>query len=435
MIFIYLMGVFVGAIDNGIVNPALSSIGEYFSINDNWTVWSFTIFTLAYAITVPIAGKLADDYGGSMISFIGVSIFIAGTLISVFTSHYIIFLIGRVMQGVGGGTLIPIANAELIKIYGVKNRGKALGAVSGVYAFSMVIGPFIGGIIIKYLFWKWIFYIILPILLFMWFSLIKEVKLVSIRKLNVDIKGVVFLSLSILSIMLSITMLNYYYLMVGLILLTFFTIIELNQRNPLINVKLVKNKNYAFALIISFLVGIMWCIPLLISLIGEMRFSIASGNSAFLLIPMSIFGIISSFIGGNIVDKIGAKKSLLFGFMIVFFSSTLLLVTRENIVLFILYSLIFGFSGGFVIGSPLKALIVELSPENLSNSSISLVSLFRSIGTSVGGVYTGFLFAYSDQGVDWLFISILSFCLICILLNVFINTEKKVEIGTMEKTS
>ena len=229
MILIYFLGVFVGAMDNGIVNPALSSIGEFFSINENWTVWSFTIFTLAYAITVPIAGKLADDYGGKVISFIGVSVFIIGILISVLTDNYIVFLIGRFLQGIGGSTLVPIANTELVKIYGNQNRGKALGTVSGVYASSLVIGPFIGGIIIKYLYWKWIFYIMLPILFFIWFSLIKEIELKRSRKLNIDIKGIILLSLAILSIMLSITLPNYYYLLLGVTLLIVFKIIEEKQ--------------------------------------------------------------------------------------------------------------------------------------------------------------------------------------------------------------
>ena len=137
----------------------------------------------------------------------------------------------------------------------------------------------------------------------------------------------------------------------------------------------------------------MWCIPLLISLIGEIRFDIAHGNSAFLLVPICITGIISSLVGGNLVDKIGAKKSLLYGLWIVLVSCILLLATKENLVLFVFYSVIMGFGGGFVIGSPLKSLIVELSPEHLSNSSVSLVSLFRSIGTAIGGVFAGFLFA------------------------------------------
>ena len=165
------------------------------------------------------------------------------------------------MQGVGGSTLIPIANTELVKIYGEKNRGKALGTVSGVYASSLVIGPFIGGIIIKYLFWKWIFYITLPVLLFIWVSLIKEIDLNRSPKINIDIKGILLLSSAILSIMLSLTLANYYYFILGIILLIIFKMVEQKQSNPVININLLKGKNYSFILIISFFVGIMWSIP------------------------------------------------------------------------------------------------------------------------------------------------------------------------------
>ena len=144
-------------------------------------------------------------------------------------------------------------------------------------------------------------------------------------------------------------------------------------------------------------------------------------------------GIISSFLGGVLVDKIGAKKSLLIGFIVAFFSSILLLVTNENLILFILYSLIFGLGGGVVIGSPLKALIVEFSPDHSANSSVSLVSLFRSIGTSIGGVFAGFLFAHTNNSVDWLFFSSVIFCLWCITLSLFITKKEKTKVDISTK--
>ncbi|MBO1511188.1 MFS transporter [Metabacillus bambusae] len=425
MFIIYLLGVFVGAMDNGIVNPALSIIGDYFSISENWGIWSFTIFTLSYAITVPITGKLADDYGGKFVAFFGISLFIVGLVLSCITSNYIIFLLGRVLQGIGGGSLIPIANAEVAKMFDKNKQGKALGIVGCVYSVSMVLGPLVGGLIINYLSWKWIFLINIPILILMWVVLLKDVSFKQKVKVTVDIRGALFLSLATLFIMIGITNSYPIAFIIGFFFASIFLISESKHKNPIINVKLLKGKNYSLVLLLSFLAGFLYVIPLIVPLIGENLFVMEAGTSGFLLIPITLIGVVSTLLGGMIVDVIGPKKTLILGFIIVLLSSSLLYLIKGGIPLFIISTMLFGLGGGIVIGSPIKTLIIQLSPSKYSNASISLVTLFRSIGTTVGGAVSGYLLAKVSGGIEVLFITAITMCIFCLLVLLLIDDKNQ----------
>ncbi|MCK2000747.1 MFS transporter [[Brevibacterium] frigoritolerans] len=424
LFIIYLLGVFVGAMDNGIVNPALSTIGSYFSINESWAIWSFTIFTLAYAVTVPIAGKLADDYGGKIIAFTGVTLFIIGLLLSALTTNYIVFLLGRVLQGLGGGSIIPIANAEISKMFDKGKKGKALGIVSSVYAGSLVLGPVFGALIVKYLFWKWIFYINLPILLYMWFSLLKQISFRTVPAgLHIDIKGAITLSISVITLMLSLSMGSMFILVLSLVFFVLFFLLEKKHVNPIVEFALLKTKGYTLVLMLSFLSGFMYVIPLILPLIGEKLFGLEPGNSGFLIAAMSIVGVISTLLGGTLVDKIGAKKTLYIGLLCVFASSALIFYFGDGLIKFVLFALIYGIGGGIVIGSPLKVLIIERSPKEYSNSSVSLVTLNRSIGTTMGGSFAGYLFSMSKNGAHTIFLAIALVCLLTIITLSFVNNQ------------
>ena len=112
---IYLAGIFMGAIDTGIVTPARTVIQSNLGVNEQTGIWMITIYTLAYATSIPIMGKLADKYGRKYIYLTSIFLFGLGSLfcgLSQDFGSFNLLLIARVVQALGGGGIVPVATAE-----------------------------------------------------------------------------------------------------------------------------------------------------------------------------------------------------------------------------------------------------------------------------------------------------------------------------------
>ena len=115
VMIIYLAGIFMGAIDTGIVTPARTVIQSNLGVNEQTGIWMITIYTLAYATSIPIMGKLADKYGRKYIYLTSIFLFGLGSLfcgLSQDFGSFNLLLIARVVQALGGGGIVPVATAE-----------------------------------------------------------------------------------------------------------------------------------------------------------------------------------------------------------------------------------------------------------------------------------------------------------------------------------
>ncbi len=162
---IYLAGIFMGAIDTGIVTPARTLIQSNLGVNDQTGIWMITIYTLAYAASIPIMGKLADKFGRKYIYLTCISLFGIGSLFCGIAQNFggfTLLLAARVIQAVGGGGILPIATAEFGTSFPENKRGMALGLVGGVYGIANIFGASAGSLILDIFGqnnWQFIFYV------------------------------------------------------------------------------------------------------------------------------------------------------------------------------------------------------------------------------------------------------------------------------------
>ena len=169
---IYLCGIFMGAIDTSVVTPARTVIQNGLGVGDQTGIWMITIYTLAYASSIPIMGKLADRLGRKTIYLICIILFGTGSLLaglSQYIGHFGFFLMARAIQVIGGGGIMPIASAEFGTTFPEDKRGMALGMVGGVYGIATVVGGSLGSAILGAFGlqnWGFIFFINIPISLF-----------------------------------------------------------------------------------------------------------------------------------------------------------------------------------------------------------------------------------------------------------------------------
>lgn len=166
---LFLLGIFMGAIDNGIISPAREIIQNSFGVAPNLGMWMITIYTLCFAVSMPIVSKLADRHGHKLVYTLSIAVFGIGSLfcgLCNFFGNFSIFLVFRVIQAIGAGGIIPIAHTVIGLSFPEEKRGTALGLVGAVYGVATIVGPTLGSAILGIsgnAHWGWIFFINVPI--------------------------------------------------------------------------------------------------------------------------------------------------------------------------------------------------------------------------------------------------------------------------------
>ena len=169
---VYLLGIFMGALDTGIVTPARTVIQTNLMVDDKTGIWMITIYTLAYAASIPVMGKLADRFGRKYIYLLSILLFGLGSLFCGLAQNFASFpmlLVARAVQAIGGGGIVPVATAEFGTTFPKEKRGMALGLVGGVYGIANIFGASAGSAILDLAGttnWQYIFYINVPITIF-----------------------------------------------------------------------------------------------------------------------------------------------------------------------------------------------------------------------------------------------------------------------------
>ena len=162
ILFAVMLGLFLGALDQTIVGPALPTIVTQLSGNDYY-VWAITIYLLTSTISVPFWGKLSDIYGRKPIYMLGIVIFLVGSALSGLSQNMGMLIAFRGIQGIGAGALFPVALAIIGDLFTPQERGKYQGLFGAVFGIAFVVGPLIGGFLTENFGWHWIFYVNIPI--------------------------------------------------------------------------------------------------------------------------------------------------------------------------------------------------------------------------------------------------------------------------------
>lgn len=144
---LFALGVFMAALDNGIISAALTTINSSFNVEANWGAWGVTLYTLGLAISVPIVGKLSDRYGRKKLFIVEIALFGLGSLLVALSPNFTFYLISRFIQALGGGGIFIIGTSYVVSTLPAEKQGKALGLLGGMNGVAAVLGPNIGSVI------------------------------------------------------------------------------------------------------------------------------------------------------------------------------------------------------------------------------------------------------------------------------------------------
>ena len=409
-ITLFAIGVFMAALDNGIISAALTTINKSFDVDTNWGAWGVTLYTLGLAISVPIVGKLSDRYGRKKLFIIEIAIFGIGSLLVALSPNFTFYLIARFIQALGGGGIFIIGSSHVLSTLPAEKQGKALGMLGGMNGIAAVLGPNLGSVLLDFTgSWHWLFLINVPIAIFlviMGYLKLEETKDPTPGKL--DFTGTVMLSLAILGIMYGLTNIEgsnffkaltamnvYPFLLVGLVILVVLYLYEMrllrSGGDPILPVNLMSQPSYLITLVLGALSGAMLAAMIFVPAFSEQVLGIAPEHSGYWMTPLALAAGVGAALGGLMVDKRGPIFAVLLSGAIATIGFFLFPTVADTKAFFIVASVIAGVGMGILLGAPLNILATEKLETNKGTALASL-SLIRTLGMTIAPtIYAGFI--------------------------------------------
>lgn len=407
---LFAIGVFMAALDNGIISAALTTINEDFGVSANWGAWGVTLYTLGLAISVPIVGKLADRYGRKKLFLIEIILFGLGSLLVALSPNFPFYLVARFVQALGGGGIFIIGSAYVLSTLPAEKQGRALGMLGGMNGIAAVLGPNIGSIILDVTNnWHFLFLINVPIalvLVVVGFWKLEETTEPVTKKL--DMVGIVLLSLAVLSVMYGLTNLEgtaviesilsvhvYGFVLAGVVMLAMLLLYEgrLQQKNgdPILQMHLLKQPRYLLTLLMGTCSGALLAAMIFIPAFSEQVLSIAKENAGYWMTPLAIAAGVGAALGGVLVDKRGPIVAVVASGVITAIGFALFPIWVDTKWQFIVASFVAGAGMGIILGAPLNMLATENVKADKS-TALAMLSLLRQIGLTIAPtLYAGFI--------------------------------------------
>ena len=403
---IYLLGLCMGALDMGIVNPARTVIQNTLGVDDSLGVWILTIYTLAYAASIPIMGKLADRHGRKYIYLACIALFGGGSALCG-VAHDIgsfeLLICARAIQALGGGGIMPVATAEFGTAFPEEKRGMALGMVGMVYGLASIFGSSAGSLILDIFGqtqWQFIFYVNIPICIVIFaLGIFRLPNSKADEVPPIDILGALVLTVMTLSLMYGLKNIDFFdlgtsiastdvypFLIAFAVLLPAFILVERRAKDPVMNLSYFANTNILIALFCSIVSGIIMMGTIFFPQFAENSLFLKSGAGGYFIMILGLGSGFGAMLSGKLIDRFGVKPVLAIGFIGSLAGSLFMAFVACNDPSLFNVCLMLALTGaglGFTMGTPLNYMMLQNTTDEESNSALATLSLVRSIGTAV----------------------------------------------------
>jgi EmrB/QacA subfamily drug resistance transporter len=300
--------------------------------------WLFSIYLLAQAVTVPVYGKLADVFGRKPVMLFGIGLFLIGSILCGAAWSMGALIAFRAVQGLGAGAVQPMSMTIVGDLYSLEERAKVQGYIASVWAVSSVVGPTLGGVFSEYVSWRWIFFVNIPLCLIAAVTVgLRFHERVDRRRPRIDYAGAGVLTVALTLLILglleggqtwawaspqSIAVLG-----AGAVLLVVFVLIERRAADPVVPLRLLRNRllvatNLVAACVGAVLLGLTSYVPTFVQDV------LGTGPlvAGFALAALTIGWPISASQSGRVYLRIGFRYTALAGAAVVVLGSALLLL-------------------------------------------------------------------------------------------------------------
>lgn len=391
-----LFGMFIAILNQTLLNVALPKINTEFNISASTGQWLMTGFMLVNGILIPITAYLFNKYSYRKLFLVALVLFTIGSLICAISMNFPIMMVGRVLQAIGAGVLMPLGSIVIITIYPPEKRGAAMGTMGIAMILAPAIGPTLSGYIVQNYHWNVMFYgmfiigIIAILVGFVWFKLYQYT-----TNPKADIPGIIFSTIGFGALLYGFseagnkgwgsveieTMFA-----IGIIFIILFVIRELRMKSPMLNLEVLKFPTFTLTTIINMVVmlslyGGMILLPIYLQ---NLR-GFSALDSGLLLLPGSlIMGLLGPF-AGKLLDTIGLKPLAIFGIAVMTYATwELTKLNMDTPYMTIMGIYVLRSFGMAFIMMPMVTAAINALPGRLASHGNAFLNTMRQLAGSIG---------------------------------------------------
>ncbi|QNW22550.1 DHA2 family efflux MFS transporter permease subunit [Staphylococcus aureus] len=391
-----LFGMFIAILNQTLLNVALPKINTEFNISASTGQWLMTGFMLVNGILIPITAYLFNKYSYRKLFLVALVLFTIGSLICAISMNFPIMMVGRVLQAIGAGVLMPLGSIVIITIYPPEKRGAAMGTMGIAMILAPAIGPTLSGYIVQNYHWNVMFYgmfiigIIAILVGFVWFKLYQYT-----TNPKADIPGIIFSTIGFGALLYGFseagnkgwgsveieTMFA-----IGIIFIILFVIRELRMKSPMLNLEVLKFPTFTLTTIINMVVmlslyGGMILLPIYLQ---NLR-GFSALDSGLLLLPGSlIMGLLGPF-AGKLLDTIGLKPLAIFGIAVMTYATwELTKLNMDTPYMTIMGIYVLRSFGMAFIMMPMVTATINALPGRLASHGNAFLNTMRQLAGSIG---------------------------------------------------
>ena len=401
--FTVMLPTLIEIIDTSIVNVSLDHIRGSLSAGYDEATWTITAYLVSNAIVIPMAGWLARLFGRKNYQIASIALFTFSSFMcgSAWSLGSLVFF--RVLQGLGGGGLVPISQSILLESFPREKHGTAMAIFGMGIMLGPIIGPLLGGWITDTLSWRWIFYINIPIgilSIIMNIIVIEDPAYMKRQKMKIDYWGLAFLSVGLGALQFMLDKgenedwFNSELIIVSAtiagIALTLLIINELYNEQPIVNLRVFKDRTFTSGATIMFFVFLnLLSSIVLLPIFLQVLMGYTSFYAGLVLGPGGVATMLTMPFAGKLVSKVNPKRILAVGISICALSSYLMsrFTLQTDFWTFVWPRVTLGLGMGLTF-IPLTTMTLSHIPRERMTEATSLYNLLRNMGGSVGIAFT-----------------------------------------------
>lgn len=408
--------VFVAADDLTVVTtmlrPIINDLGLTLPDGLDDAAWIVNVYLIAFVSVMPLAGRLSDVIGRRSLFMLAYGVFLVGTIVIPLSSSMAPFLVGRVLTAIGGGAMVPVALAVVGDVFSEDRRARALGSLGAIETMGWVWGPLYGALLVRFLDWRWQFWLNIPLALvgmaLAWWAL-ADVDATRSKVRSVDWTGAVLLALTLIALDLALlgnaeiqsvsgleelqggSGFDFRLLIpVAAILGWLFVRHERTAVDPLIDPAFFRSRNLRMALLVNLLVGAaliiaMVDVPIFVNAI-EIDLERSAVLAGWILAALTAAMAVASWVGGRLAERLSYRTPTVIGMALAAVALLVMGLTWDPQLSYVFGAVqlaLLGAGLGLVF-APTTATVVDASPPGQRGAAAAIVMIVRLVGLSVG---------------------------------------------------
>jgi len=392
----FLIAGFIGLFSETALNMALGGLVKEFDVPHSTVQWLTTGFLLTLAILIPISALLIQWFSTRQLFIASLIFSIIGTIVAGSAPVFGVLIVGRVIQAIGTGLLIPLMFNTILLIYPIHKRGTIMGLMGLVMMVAPAIGPALSGLIIENLSWNWIFWVTLPFLgLALLAGIIYMQNVSTLTKPKIDILSIILSSIGFGGIVYGFSAAGekgwgstivVATVVIGIIALILFSIRQLKMKTPMLDLRAFKYPMFTLGVLSVFVTFmVILSTMILLPLYLQTGMGLAAVTAGLVLLPGGIINGIMSPITGRLFDKYGPRGLVTPGFIImVIMLWSLSNVTTTTSIFMIIFLHSFLFVGVSLVMMPAQTNGLNQLPRDLYPDGSALMNTLQQVSGAIG---------------------------------------------------